>query len=131
MTTGTVFISHSHQDIELARDLARRLRDAGLKPFVDFTDIAPGADWRKTTLKQIRAADAMLILVTPAAIKSAYMMTELGMAEGFERIIVPVTAGVESQDLPDPLRTYQGVPFDQVDGAIRMLSERLTPVAKD
>ena len=123
--TGAVFISHSHQDDELVRDVARRLRDAGLKPFVDLTELPLGANWRKTVREQIRAADAVLILVTPAALKSAWTMTELGMAEGFERIIVPVTAGLKPRDLPGPLRTFRTVPFDQLDGAIKELSERL------
>ncbi len=129
--TGSVFISHSHQDNELVRDLARRLREAGLQPFVDFTELPVGADWKKTVREQIRSADAVLILVTPASLKSPWMMTELGMAEGFERIIVPVTAGLKSCDLPAPLQTYQIAPFDQVDDAIHMLSERLTTAAKD
>ncbi|HEY7422972.1 MAG TPA: toll/interleukin-1 receptor domain-containing protein [Gemmataceae bacterium] len=129
--TGSVFISHSHQDNELVHDLARRLRDAGLQPSVDFTEFPVGADWKKTLREHIRSADAVLLLLTPASLKSPWMMTELGMAEGFERIIVPVTAGLKSRDLPAPLQTYQVAPFDQVDGAIRMLSERLTAAAND
>jgi len=53
------------------------------------------------------------------------------MAEGFERLIVPVTAGLKSRDLPAPLQTYQVAPFDRVDGAIRMLAERLTTPEND
>jgi len=41
-----------------------------------------------------------------------------------------VTAGLKPRDLPSPLRTYQVTPFDQVDRALNMLSERLTPAAK-
>ena len=59
------------------------------------------------------------------------MMTELGMAEGFERIIVPVTAGLKPRDFPAPLQTYQVVPFDRVDDAIRILSEQLATAMKD
>lgn len=124
--TGRVFISHSHKDDELVRDLARRLREAGLQPFVDFSDIPAGADWKKTLRENIRSADAVLMLITPATQQSPWMMTELGMAEGFERIIVPVTAGLKARDLPAPLQTYQIAPFDQVDDAIRILSQRLT-----
>ena len=129
--TGSVFISHSHQDNELVRDLVRRLRAAGLKPFVDLADLPVGADWKKTVREQIHAADAMLILVTPAALKSAWMMTELGMAEGFERIVLPVTAGLKPCDLPGPLQTYQVAPFDEVDGVINLLCERWTTAAND
>jgi hypothetical protein len=131
LSTGNVFISHSHQDNELVRDLARRLRDAGLKPLVDFTDLPVGASWKKTVRERIREADAVLILVTPAALTSAWMMAELGMAEGFERVVLPVTAGLRPRDLTAPLRSFQVTPFDEVDRAINMLAERLTPAAKD
>lgn len=127
--TGSVFISHSHQDDELVRDLARRLRVAGLTPSVDLTELPLGTNWRRTVREQIRAADAMLILVTPAALKSDWTMTELGMAEGFERVIIPVIAGLKPRDLPAPLRTFRTVPFDELDGAIEQLSERLAAAA--
>jgi hypothetical protein len=129
--TPGVFISHSHQDNELVRDLARRLGDAGLRAFVDLTDRPAGADWKRTVRQHIRSSDAVLILLTPATLKSPWMLTELGMAEGFERLIVPVTAGLATRDLPALLQTYPVAPFDQVDSAIRMLCERLTTAAKD
>ena len=129
--TGSVFISHSHQENELVRDLARHLRDAGLKPLVDFTDLPLGADWKKRVRERIREADAILILVTPAALKSDWMMAELGMAEGFDRVILPVMAGLKPRDLPAPLQTYQITPYDEVDRSINSLAENLTPASKN
>ena len=73
----------------------------------------------------------MLILVTPAALDSAWTMAELGMAEGCERVVIPVRAGVKLPDLPAPLATYHVAPYDQVDGVISMLSERLTTAAHE
>ncbi len=126
-----VFISHSHRDDELVRDLARRLHGAGLIPVVDWTALPVGKDWKKTVREQIRGADAMLILVTPAIQSSAWMMAELGMAEGFERIILPVTVGLKPSDLPAPLQTYHTAPFDEVGAAINRLSKKLTAGATD
>jgi hypothetical protein len=54
------------------------------------------------------------------------MMTELGMAEGFDRPVLPVTAGVNPRDLPAPLRTYHAAPFDEADDLINRLSEQLS-----
>jgi len=128
----SVFISSSSQDIELARDLARRLRKAGLEPVTAFPeDFSAGTPWKKSLHKKIRGADAVLFLVTPAALKSAWMMTELGMAEGMGRVILPVSAGVKRSDLPLPMQDYEFAPFDQVDDAIESLSEKLSAGAKD
>jgi hypothetical protein len=129
--TGCVFISHSGQDNELVRDIARRLRDAGFKPFVDFEGVSAVGERKRILRERLREADAMLVLVTPAALKSPWMMAELGMADGFDRIIVPVMAGLQTTDIPAPLRSYQAVPFDQLDGAINELSERLATDSDD
>jgi hypothetical protein len=130
-TKSRVFVSHAHQDEELARDLARRLRKAGLEPFLDVADVPAGSDRKKKLHEQIRDADALLFLLTPAALRSGWMTVELGMADGFERIVVPVTAGLKPLDLPAPFQTCQTVPFDEVDEAIRTLAEQLTAGAKD
>lgn len=124
--TGCVFVSHSGQDNELVRDIARRLREAGLKPFVDFEAVAAVTARKKILRERLREADAVVILVTPAILlRSSWTMTELGMAEAFDRIILPVMAGLKPRDLPAPLQSYHAVPFDHLDEAISELSERL------
>jgi TIR domain len=124
-----VFIIHSHndQDRELVRDVVRRLREAGFKTYVDFDHVS----YTKSVRSRIRAADAVVILLTPAAREADWPMIELGFAEGLERLIVPVSAGIKPRDVPEPLRGYRVVPFDRVDDAIAMLSEKLTATAKD
>ena len=52
-------------------------------------------------------------------------MTELGMAEGFDKLVVPVTAGIGPGRLPAPLQSYRAVPFDQLDRAIGELTQKL------
>jgi hypothetical protein len=64
---GRVFMSHSHKDNELVRDLVRRFQAAGLNP----------------------------------------------------------------HDLPAPLQTYHVAPYDVVDDAIHLLSQRPAAAAKD
>jgi nucleoside 2-deoxyribosyltransferase len=123
--TGCVFVSHSGQDDELVRDIARRLRDAGLKPCVDFETVSAAAARRKVLRERLREADAVLILLTPTTLRSSWTMTELGMAEALDRLILPVIAGLKQRDLPAPLQSYHAVPFDQLDEAISELSERL------
>jgi TIR domain len=129
--TGRIFIIHSQKDKELVRDMERRLRIAGLEPFGVPDGIPAGGEWKKALLDRLRKADAVLALVTPAALDSPWIMAELGMAEGFDKLIVPVTAGLEPHRLPAPLASYQAVPFDQLDAAISELARRLSdPLVK-
>jgi len=129
--TRGVFIIHSNQDQELVRDIARRLRDAGLTPVLDFADHLAATEWKNVLRERLRDADAVLILVTPASLSSSWTMAELGMAEGFDRVILPVVAGLKPRDLPAPLRSYHVVPFDQLDAAISELAERLASASTD
>jgi hypothetical protein len=122
-----IFISHTSKDRELVREIERRLRAAGLETFfVDVDDIAAGMEWKKVLLEiRLRQADAVLALVTPAALGSPWTVTELGIAEGLDKPIVLVTAGLEPQGIPAPLVSYPRFPFDELDGALGKIVREL------
>jgi hypothetical protein len=120
-----IFISSSRQDAELARDIARRLRAAGFVPWLDSTVLGGGEDWNSILRDRLRDAAAVFMLLTPAALDSPWMMRELGMAEAFDKTVIPVVAGLTPERLPEPLQSYQVVPFDQLDEAIDGLTQRL------
>jgi hypothetical protein len=126
ITAHRVFISHSSKNIELVRDIARRLRNAGFEPEIASGDMAAGTEWKNAVRQGIREADAVLFLLTPESLASDWTMTELGLAEGFERRVLPVTVGVTKRDLPAPLKSYKTVPFDRLDQAISQLAEALS-----
>ena len=131
LTAHRVFISHSREDSELARDIARRLRGAGFETFEDFEEFGSGAEFKKHLRERLSQASVFLILATPRSLRSSWIMTELGMAEALGRIVIPVTVGLNPQDLPAPLQSYHAVPFDRLDGAIGELSETLAAGSED
>lgn len=122
--TGRIFIVHSSKDMELVRDMERRLRAVGLEPMGVMEHVSAVAPRKKVLLDRIRKADAVLALITPSALDSSWTVTELGMADGFDKPVLLVIAGPVPR-LEGPLATYQSVPFDQLDGAISELSQRL------
>jgi hypothetical protein len=126
LTAHRVFISHSREDTELVRDIARRLRGAGFETFEDFEDFGSGAEFKKHLRERLSQASVFLILLTRTSLRSSWIMTELGMAEALGREVIPVTVGLSPQDLPAPLQTYHTVPFDRLDGTIGELSEKLS-----
>jgi hypothetical protein len=119
-----VFISSTRQDRELARDMVRRLRSAGLEPTTNRA-IRPGKDFRKGVGQAIRSSAAVIFLMTPAALDSPWPAYEMGVAEGLDRFILAVTAGTGQRPLPPLLKSHQTVPYDQVDEAILALAQRL------
>jgi len=64
-----VFLSYSVHDKPAARELFRRLRgEAWLEPWLDEENLLPGQDWRLETEKAIRAADAVLVLISSRSV---------------------------------------------------------------
>lgn len=126
LTTHRVFISYSRKDIDLVRDIARRLRKAGFEPNMASDDVSGGSDWKNAIRQGIREADVVLFLLTRESLASDWTMTELGLAEGLDRMVIPVTVGISKRDLPAPFKSYKTVPFDRLDGAISQLSETLS-----
>ena len=123
---GRVYISHSQKDNDLVRDMARRLKEAGLVPIVDFMQPLVGAKWRNHVRKSLGMADAVIVLLTPESVKSDWVMMELGYADALNRPVVPITVGVQHRDVPGPLASYKSVSFDRLDDAIKDLATKLT-----
>ena len=65
---STIFISHSSQDIEIAREIERRLAMEGHHSV--FLDIDPekgivgGRSWERTLYRKLRACRAVIALCT-------------------------------------------------------------------
>jgi hypothetical protein len=124
-TGPRVFLSSTFKDADLARDIRRRLRAAGLSVSEVAKDTSP-SELLATVRKAISHADAVLMLVSPAAVKSPWTMHELGWAEGFNKTVLPVFVGVQPAEVPAPLQDYQMLPYDQLDAAIQKLAKSLS-----
>jgi TIR domain len=68
-----VFLSYAHEDRADAQALAADLRAAGL-------DVYPGSHWPEDPKAAIGRADAFVVLLSPAAIKSPFVDQEIKLA---------------------------------------------------
>jgi TIR domain len=103
-----VFISYSHDDRETASALRDALKVAGVGVWTD-NDTAVGANWEDHLREAMGKAGAVIFLVTPASLASAYVMSEIGAAVAARKLVIPVvpTNGRVPRELPAPLRTWQ------------------------
>jgi TIR domain len=88
----------------------------------------PGGNWRRE-LKQARErADAVVVLVTPAALGSAPVAAEWSSSlDHSQRVIPALSRGVGSRDLPKRLADNKGVNLDpNFDAAVRMIAEAVS-----
>jgi WD40 repeat protein len=65
-----VFLSYSSDDHGVVEDIARKLRDQGLEPFLDRWYLAPGMHWRSKLEKTLGSCKAVAICVGPGEMGS-------------------------------------------------------------
>jgi hypothetical protein len=93
-----VFITHSHGNRPLVRQVVKTLKQAGLDVWDDEYDTYPSDNWAKVTGKALEQSDAMVVLITPDALDSVIVHRDVSFALGnirFEYRVIPVLVGVD------------------------------------
>jgi hypothetical protein len=106
-----VFISHSHTNEPVAREVVAALKDAGLEVWDDEREIFPGDNWAEKVAQALREAEAMVVLFTPNALKSSWVKRDIQYALSEQRFrdrLVTVLAGppekLPENEIPEILR---------------------------
>lgn len=84
-----VFISFSNKDARFMATMRENLIRIGYKPWIDPSP-RPNQDWRFAIDDAIRSADAVVVIVTPAAAESVYVTYEWSLALGAGVPVIPV-----------------------------------------
>jgi hypothetical protein len=90
-----LFLSHSSKDKKLATDLKDAFERLGLDVFVAHQDIKPSVKWADEILRQLRASDIFLALLTKNFKTSDWADQEAGIAISLEKVILPVVASAK------------------------------------
>ncbi|NIR48811.1 toll/interleukin-1 receptor domain-containing protein [candidate division KSB1 bacterium] len=106
-----VFISHAEADEELAKRIADTLQNAGLEVWDHRREILPGDNWADKVAQALRESNAMVVLLTPAALHSSWVRREIEYALGqktYSKRLIPVLVGppeeISEDDVPWILR---------------------------
>jgi len=109
--TMKVFISHAHSDESLVRKVTGTLKAAGLDVFDEESQIGWGDNWAARIGEALQQASAMVVLLTPEALRSRQVSHEIAYALGnqdFKDRLIPVLAAapeqVATEDIPWILR---------------------------
>ena len=127
-----VFVSHSSRDTWVARQIARVIEEHGAQTFLDANDIQVGDDFAMVILDQLRRADELVILWTPWALESQFVLLEVGAAWGRGIPISQILYGVTAADLasrpsfPTPLKGRNMIRIDDLEVYLEQLRERAT-----
>jgi hypothetical protein len=116
-----VFISHSHKDEILAKEIAAFLKKAGLDVW-DDREIFPGDNWATKISEALDESNAMVVLLTPESIKSRSVRQDIEFALGHKRYnnrLLPVIVGTQKdileENVPWILRKIKHVNLDTSD----------------
>ncbi len=109
-----IFISHAHEDADLANAIQRQLEivlNQRVRVFnsSNLRTIQTGQQWVGEIVKHIDAASAFILLMTPSSLTKEWVWFEIGAfwqkfrGEG----LFPIASGLSANDLPVPFKDIQ------------------------
>ena len=99
-----LFVSYSHQDRQITRNLETLLTSAGHEVWID-NNLITGKSWQQQLKDEIHKADAIVLALTPRWQASPYCQWEYMTAVEAGRKVIPVM--LEKVDLPDYIGTHR------------------------
>lgn len=106
---GTVFISHSHHDREVAGDIKDALEQYGISAFVAHEDIKPSHEWQEAILDNLKHCDAFVALLTDRFEDSEWTDQETGIALATGKPVIPIKIDLDPYGF---LSKYQALKWD-------------------
>lgn len=85
-----VFISHSHEDSEIAEKLYSFLVENGYRPWLDKHDIKPGIPYAKAIMDGIDNSKTMVVLCSKNCFESDDVLNEIDQAHQLQKDLFPL-----------------------------------------
>jgi hypothetical protein len=119
-----VFISSSIGDIDLAKDLAERIKTVGIHVYPVERSTASGESMEAGIKRALREADEVVVILTDRSTKSPGVFMDLGAAFSLNKRITPIAIGIEDKDLPPLLKRMKYIKWTQLPRYLHDLEER-------
>ncbi|MDQ3815187.1 MAG: toll/interleukin-1 receptor domain-containing protein [Armatimonadota bacterium] len=119
-----VFISHSSRDSDLARDLARRLQEAGVETFLPAENLQVGQDVMTKINRALRNSDEVVVLLTDHSVNNPNITLEMGAALGMHKLVTPISVGINRDERLAFFNQFSHVSYADVSDYIAQLRER-------
>ena len=120
-----IFISHSSHDKWVAKQISNILENAGHTTFLDEKDIKTGDSIDKALRTHLKDSDELLILLTPASLKSQWVFIELGGAKVLDLPVIPILFHVGANEIPDALSPLLCRDINEFDVYLKELEDRV------
>jgi hypothetical protein len=84
-----VFISYAREDIKVASEVATKLREECIVPWIDDY-ILGGDEWKNVIDQELKNCYAVVVIVTKNSMKSHYVTYEWSFASAMGKRIIPM-----------------------------------------
>lgn len=119
-----VFISYAREDSEIAQRFYRHMQKPGIEPWLDTSDIEPGAKWSQMIEQEINESEYFLALISERALSKSYVQYEWHLALSKNKSFIPIR--LEPCSLPKKLSELQWVDlFPAEEDGLRKILRRL------
>jgi formylglycine-generating enzyme required for sulfatase activity len=113
---GRIFISHAHEDRQVAQRLASDLRKHGHNVWIAPDSIELGESWVSAIDRGLHNSGVFLALLSPAAVKSPWVKSETRVAIQLEhqkkmRVLPVMLKPCDTSDLSTFIASYQIISF--------------------
>ncbi|MEO8383233.1 MAG: toll/interleukin-1 receptor domain-containing protein [Acidobacteriota bacterium] len=125
-----VFISHSSTDEKFADHIRDFLTKVGFQVWDPDRDLLPGSNWLTETGRALEHADAVVLLLSDASLRSEFSKREIQYVttqQKYENRVVPVRLGTGAGKVPWILRNLSVIeaPAQDPEGTARLIATRL------
>lgn len=111
MEEDTIFFSYSPEDSEFVFSLAKSLREAGAKVWLDQLDIKPGNRRDESVESALKSSHTLLVILSQSSVKSDKVMDEVSYALEENKNVVPVL--LEECNIPFRIKRLQYANFTE------------------
>lgn len=115
--TFRIFVSHKHEDHDLAMAAEAALQDLSgdeysIRCFVSGSDIPAGADWNAVVRAELARSHMLLLLFTTPSQSWDWCLYEAGLFTRFDQVSAGAVVCLYDPESspPSPLKNLQGVP---------------------
>ena len=110
-----IFISHSTSDRWVARRISDDLTQFGFQTFLDEKDIETGESIDDAIQENLQDCDELLILLSPVALESHWVLLEIGGAKALGKRLIPILLHVGANELPNPISKGLARDLNEID----------------
>lgn len=126
-----IFISASSKDLDLARDLAKRLDKSGLKVVMPKPAESANGEYIKARIREVlQTVSEVIVILTQNSVNNQWVMFEIGYATSSGVHVTPIIQGIEPRELPEIIKQMDYVKYANLDQYISKLQRRVVEPSK-